>query len=177
MEQGLRTVMARSYGEALGVEQVCHVLGVQAWVEEGHYGRVEVVMTAVDRAAKPPEGLGGPACDVEQPMMLDLKVDLLEVIHGGFPSNGFGDARSSGFELVLVLLVGRAFDRDLVDHVPAAHEGGHFCEGVLLHRQASDAGGSEHFVGGDGEEIHVHVRHVNPRVRCALGRVEQHPRS
>ena len=159
---------------ALRVEQVGHVFRVKRRVEERDHGRIKVIVAAVDRATEVAQGCCRPSRNFEQAVVLCVKVHLLEVIHGCFPPDGFGDARGPCLEFVFVVLVGGTLDGDLVDHVASAHERRHFIERRFVDRQTADAGRSEHLVGRNREEINVKFGDVNSRVGRALCCVEQH---
>ncbi len=62
---------------------------------------------------------------------------------------------------------------DGLDHVAAAQEGGHGLKDGAAGPEDADAGGSQHFVAGKGQEVGINGADVDRQVGHALGAVDQ----
>ena len=103
-----------------------------------------------------------------------FEADEVEVIDRGAEGDGGRDRRRAGFELGRQLGGREAVGPDAVDHAAAAEERRHGVEQFFAAVQHADAGGGEHLVAAEGEEIGAHFADVRREVRHALGGIDQH---
>ena len=101
----------------------------------------------------------------------------VEVIDRRAERDGGGDRRRAGFELGRQLGGREAVEPNAVDHAAAAEERRHGVEQFFAAVEHADAGGAEHLVAAEGEEVGAQLADVRRQVRHALGRVDQHQRA
>ena len=106
-----------------------------------------------------------------------FEADQVEVIDRRAERDGGRDRRRAGFELGRQLGGREAVGPDAVDHAAAAEERRHRVEQFLAAVEHADAGGAEHLVAAEGEEVGAELADVGRQVRHALGRVDQHDRA
>ena len=87
------------------------------------------------------------------------------------------DRRRAGFELGGQLGGREAVGPDAVDHAAAAEERRHGVEQFFAAVEHADAGGAEHLVAAEGEEVGAEFADVRGEVRHALGGVDEHERA
>ena len=106
-----------------------------------------------------------------------FEADEVEVIDCGAERDGGRDRRRAGFEFGGQLGGREAIGPDAVDHAAAAEERRHGVEQFLAAVEHADAGGAEHLVAAEGEEVGAHLADVRRQVRHALGGVDEHHRA
>ena len=106
-----------------------------------------------------------------------VEADRVEVIDRGAERDGGGDRRRAGFEFGRQLGGREAVGPDAVDHAAAAEERRHRVEQFFAAVEHADAGGAEHLVAAEGEEVGAELADVRREVRHALGGVDEHERA
>ena len=106
-----------------------------------------------------------------------VKAHLVEVAHGGGEGDRLGDRLGAGFEALRGREEVGAFHRDGADHRAAGAERRQRVQQFGAPVEHADAGRAEHFVAGEGGEVHVEGDDVEATVRCRLAGVEHDERA
>src|SRR3984957_5555764 len=103
--------------------------------------------------------------------------ESFDVIHGGCHTDGAGDVRRAGLELVWQLVVSRLLERHRQDHVAAALPRGHGFEQLLATVENTDTGGAVDLVARERVELNTNGPDIDGGILYCLGSIPQHDRA
>jgi hypothetical protein len=83
-----------------------------------------------------------------------------EIVDGRTETDRLGDGRCAGLEAPGDVVGDEPVLADVEDHLPPAEEGGHVREQILAAPQHTDAGGPEHLVRAERQEVGAQGGHV-----------------
>ncbi len=166
-------VMPGPHGDALLVQQLGDVVGVNVLQGEGRQPVAVFQGGAVERQARhfgqAIQRVGG-----DGPLVIldAIHAQPAQIIDGCTQPDRFRDGRGARFKLVREIVPVAFFERDALDHVSAAHVRRHGFQQRALAVQDTDPGRSGHLVPGERHEIDVQRLHVHFQVRDALRAVQ-----
>src|SRR5205085_1520249 len=173
LHDGLRTVVAGAYGDALLVEYRSNVVRVNIVNDEREHARLLARVADYADALYRRDSLGR----VAQKLLLVHEcggaVERVEIVDRRAQPDLRGDGGRAGLEFVGDGGVGAPLERDGAYHRAAADERVHLLKKLRPAVEDAAARGREHLVAGDGVEVAVQILHVNLQVRRSLRAVNE----
>ena len=174
---GLRAVVSGAHRDTLPVEDLRHVVRVDAVDVQGHDPGAVLGRRAVRRNPRELVETAQGVLDEIALVPLDRgETDLEYVVDGGPEPDRLGDRGSSSLELVRQLVPGRSLHGDGPDHLAAEVERRHRLEELPSAPERADSARPAHLVRRDRQELAVERLHVERAVRRRLGGIHDHDR-